>query len=222
MVTELADGVHDLELPLETDDGTRVFHAVAIETAHGVVLVDAGLPDQADDVRAALDDIGHAVTDISVLLFTHQDGDHVGAAAELLAETDAVTMAHGGDVPAIDGREEPLKGGGERYPPVDVAVELVEGVTLSTHAGPVEVVETPGHTPGHVSLHVPDADLLLAADALIGGEDGIEGPNERVTPDMETAYESVEHLAEYEYGRVLCYHGGLVEATEEDVAALAP
>ncbi|GAA0655765.1 MBL fold metallo-hydrolase [Salarchaeum japonicum] len=146
MVTELADGVYDLELPLETDDGTRVFHAVAIEADHGVVLVDAGLPNQAADVRAALDDIGHAVADVSLLVFTHQDGDHVGAAA----------------------------------------------------------------------------DLLLAGDALIGGEDGVEGPNERVTPDLERAYESVTHLAEYEYDRVLCYHGGLVDATEEDVAALDP
>ncbi|QDX40958.1 MBL fold metallo-hydrolase [Salarchaeum sp. JOR-1] len=222
MVTELATGVYDLELPLTTDDGTRVFHAVAIETDHGVVLVDAGLPNQSDDVRAALDELGHDVDDVSILLFTHQDGDHVGAAADLLADTDAVTMAHGSDVPAIDGRQEPIKGGGERYPPVDVAVELVEGVTFTASAGPVEVVETPGHTPGHVSLHVPDADLLLAGDALIGGENGVEGPNERVTPDLERAYESVTHLAEYEYDRVLCYHGGLVEATEEDVAALDP
>jgi len=222
MVTELATGVYDLELPLDTDDGSRVFHAAAIETDHGVVLVDTGLPNQADDVRDALAAIGHDLADVSIVVFTHQDGDHVGAAADLLAETDAVTMAGGGDVPAIDGRDDPLKGGGERYPPVDVAVELVEGVRFDTRAGPVEVVETPGHTPGHLSLHVPDADLLLAGDALIGGENGIEGPNERVTPDLERAYESVSHLAEYAYDRVLCYHGGLVDASETDVAALDP
>ena len=219
MVSEISEGVYDLELEIEYGGEPRVSHAAAIEADHGVVLVDTGVPSQADDVREALAEIGHDLADVSLVVFTHQDGDHAGAGAELVAESDALTAASVGDAPAIDGRADTVKGEGERYPPVRVDIEFVEGVTFETNAGTVEVVETPGHTPGHVSLFLPDADLLLAGDALTGGDE-LRGPREDVTPDLETAHDSVTHLAEYDYETVLCFHGGLYDATPEDVGEL--
>lgn len=167
MVREVVDGVFDLELSLETEEGARTFHPVAFAAPHGVVLVDTGVPGQADDVAAALDEAGFDLADVELVVFTHQDGDHVGAASELLERTDALTAAHRTAAPYVDGREHPIKSDtDDRYPPVSVDVELVEGVGFAASNGLFEVVETPGHAPGHVSLYNPESHLLLAGDAL--------------------------------------------------------
>ncbi len=125
-------------------------------------------------------------------------------------------MASTGDTPAIEGDEELVKS--DRYPPVPVDVQVVDGVTLRTEAGPARVVETPGHTPGHVSVVLPDAELLIAGDAMTADENGLRGPDERFTPEMETAVDSVGKLSAFDTNRTLCYHGGFVE--DADVAAV--
>ncbi|WP_306052312.1 MBL fold metallo-hydrolase [Natronococcus wangiae] len=74
------------------------------------------------------------------------------------------------------------------------------------------VLETPGHTPGHVSLTFPERDLLIAGDALVAdGDEPLSGPKPEFTPDMERATESVGRLAELDVDGTLCYHGGYVE-----------
>jgi len=59
--------------------------------------------------------------------------------------------------------------------------------------------------------------VLITADAMTA-EDGLAGPNETFTPDMETATESVGRLADLDVETVICYHGGPVEATGDDIA----
>jgi len=75
----------------------------------------------------------------------------------------------------------------------------------------MEVVATPGHAPGHVSLYFTTGNLLVAGDALVadGGEgtDGDEplaGPKPHFTPDMDRAIESVGALAALEIEHTRC------------------
>lgn len=218
-------GVHVLPLPFETGDRTGRFHAAAVETDHGVILVDTGLPGTLDVLADALDSAGLALGDVSTVLLTHQDPDHVGNAAAVAAETDSLVVAHAADAPAISGAEPLLKADPDDRPaPVDVDLEVVDGVRFRTHAGPMDVVATPGHTPGHVSLHVPEHGLLLAADAVTATDDGdgreLAPPNPEFTPDGETARESVARLADLDVDRVVAYHGGIVAATGADLRAL--
>jgi glyoxylase-like metal-dependent hydrolase (beta-lactamase superfamily II) len=125
------------------------------------------------------------------VLLTHQDGDHAGGLASVVASTDAVVFAHEVCAPYVDGREDPIKGGSDRYDPVPVDVELTDGVRFRTAAGPMRVVFTPGHAPGHVSLYLPDERLLLAADALTAARGRLRGPSEEFTLDMSEATDSV-------------------------------
>ncbi|WP_423745221.1 MBL fold metallo-hydrolase (plasmid) [Haladaptatus sp. SPP-AMP-3] len=214
---ELTDHVYAFPLTFERGDRETVIHPSGVETEDGLILLDAGFPGQTDDLADALADHGFSLDDVEMLLLTHQDGDHAGGAEGLISRTDATVVASTDDTPAIEGDEDPIKSRGDRYPPVPVDVQVVDGVTFRTEAGPMRVVETPGHTPGHVSLVLPEADLLIAADATVADEDGLVGPNERFTPELERAIESVGTLADFETSRVLCYHGGFVE--DADVEA---
>ena len=218
---QLTDGVYALTQTLETDEGSRAFHPAAVETDRGLVLLDVGLPGQADALADELADAGFDWSDVWAVLLTHQDGDHAGALATVVDETDAVVFAHETCARYVDGREDPIKGEGERYPPVPVDVELVDGERFRTAAGPMRVVFTPGHAPGHVSLYFPEAKLLIAADALTADEDGLQGPSEHFTLDMPEAAESVEYLATLDIETVHCFHGGTVAADSGRIAEIA-
>jgi len=81
----------------------------------------------------------------------------------------------------------------------------------------MRLLHTPGHSPGHLAAYLPGPKLLVTADSMTAPE-GLAGPNEVFTPDMETAAESVGLLADLDVEHVLCFHGGPVEATDDDIA----
>lgn len=211
MATELAEGVYAFELTISREGQSATFHAGAVETDRGLVLLDVGYPDTLDDLEAELDDIGHGWTDVWAALITHHDADHAAALSAVVERVDPVRLAHPDCAPYVDGRLEPIKGSGDRYPPVSVDVEVVDGTSVRTAAGPMEIIHTPGHAPGHVSLYLPEVKLLFAADALTASAGELAGPNEEFTPDLPQAIESVGRLAEEDIERTVCFHGGVVD-----------
>jgi glyoxylase-like metal-dependent hydrolase (beta-lactamase superfamily II) len=221
----LPPGVHDLAVTYERDGRELALHPVAVETHRGLVLVDVGLPGAVPSLRVALDDAGFALADVATVLLTHHDGDHAGALAELRDEVDVTVLAHTEEAPYVDGRAFPVKADPDdgRYPETPVDVELVGDETLHTTAGPLRVVNTPGHSPGHVSLYFPDQDLLLAGDALTADadDDRLHGPNPEYTPDVDRARQSVAALADLDVSRTLCYHGGVVDDGTDRITELA-
>lgn len=217
----VATGIHAFPQEIRRGETTRTIYPAAVETPKGVVLVDVGDPGERDQVGTNLEAIGRSWDDVVAVLLTHQDKDHAGTLREVVDATDALVYAHENAAPYVDGRKQPYKYDDRPYPPVGVDVELVEGVSFRTDVGPMDVVFTPGHAPGHVSLHFPDQRVLLAGDAMIVGESGLQGPNERYTTDMTEAVVSVAKLGSLDIERVLCHHGGLVDATGDDVRDLA-
>ncbi|WP_123535315.1 MBL fold metallo-hydrolase [Halosimplex salinum] len=216
----LTDGVYAFTETIETDDGERAFHPAAVETDRGLLLIDVGLPGQADALGDEIDRAGFEWADVWAVLLTHQDGDHAGSLAAVREETNAVVFAHEGCAPYVDGREEPIKGDGDRYPPVPVDVELVGEETFRTAAGPMRVVYTPGHAPGHISLYLPEEQLLIAGDALTAADGELRGPKPHFTPDVAEAGQSVARLSALNVERVLCFHGGVVAATDDRIAEI--
>lgn len=223
----LPDTVHDLAVTGRQGDRELTIHPVAVDTPTGLLLVDTALPDQTDEIADALAAVSRGFDDVTGVFVTHQDGDHAGCLGDIRDRVTAArgveptVYAHVADAPYVDGRAKPIKSDGERYPPAAVDVEVVDGVVFRTEAGPMRVIETPGHTPGHVSLYLPDEHLLLAADAFTTDGDELAGPSEAFTPEMETAAESAATLSEATFDTVHCFHGGSVAATEDDAARVA-
>lgn len=203
-------GVHVLSLDFETEEGTQAIHPAAVETEGGILLVDTGMPDHPDVIAEQLREAGYGLADVEQIVITHQDFDHAGGLDEVRDRTGAPVFAHTVDTPYITREKDLIKGGFGAYDATMVDVEVVDGVTFNTDVGPAEAVATPGHTPGHMSLYFPDEQFLLAGDALIA-RDGLLGPLERATPDMDTALDSVGRLADLDIDQTLCYHGGYVD-----------
>ncbi|WP_436344587.1 MBL fold metallo-hydrolase [Natronorubrum sp. FCH18a] len=217
-------GVH--ALPITVDYGGRelTITPTLVETERGLILIDVGPEGAVEAVRTHLRSLGYELEDVWLVLLTHHDGDHAGGLTDLLEHVDAVVATHREEAPYVTGKRDPIKGDGDRYPPASVDLELTGGVRIPTLAGPMEVVDTPGHAPGHVSLYFPEGDLLLAGDALVADGDGDEplsGPKPEFTPDMDRALESVADLAALEVEHVVCFHGGYVDSGNERIRAIA-
>lgn len=145
--------------------------------ADGLTLVDAGIGSSAPAILKAIAELGHQPDDLKRIVVTHCHPDHYGSLAEVKRQTGARVVMH-----PIDAREVRIGGRGRpmsfRGPlsifngpmarqsvslePAEVEDEVEEGDILP---GGIRVVETPGHSDGHISLLWPEKGLLVAGDA---------------------------------------------------------
>jgi glyoxylase-like metal-dependent hydrolase (beta-lactamase superfamily II) len=95
--------------------------------------------------------------------------------------------------------------------PTPIDQQIQDGTHLDL-AGGVRVIFSPGHTPGHICLYLERTRTLITGDALTADDGQLMGPNERATPDMALAQQSVRKLAELDVQTIVCYHGGVVDA----------
>ena len=164
-------------------------------------VVDTGNPGSSDDIGAALQTLGVGWSEVRHVILTHSHGDHVGGLDGVLAEAPtAMTYAGAGDIDAI------------RAPnPLTAVGDGDEVLGL-------QVIETPGHTPGSISVLDTGIGLLVAGDALNTDDAGttVTGPNPSFTPDMGTANESVAKLAQFEFDSLAVGHGNPVLAGADD------
>lgn len=103
---------------------------------------------EAAPVLAALTERGWSATDI---FLTHHHPDHIGGVAELVAATGAKVWG--------------AKDDAARLPPLDET--LRPGDTFLFGGTPVEVLDVPGHTIGHIAYHLPKAQMLFSGDSLM-------------------------------------------------------
>lgn len=228
---KLFENVEALELRMNFGGNDSIIHPVLFfDRPDNMTLIDAGLPGQAPAIRELLKGLGLKMSNIRRLILTHQDIDHIGGAAAVVQETGAEVLAHGDDVPYIQGEQQLIKFNPDRIetmlqslpeerrdaarrlfsspPRVRVDRTLKDGDELPQHGG-LRIIHTPGHTPGHVSVFVRAHGLLVSGDALRVDAGKLVGPAPGATPDMKSAIASVGKLTSLSIDRVICYHGGL-------------
>ena len=138
------------------------------EGAASALLIDPG--DEAERLEAAIDDLGVTV---EAILITHCHFDHVGAVAPMARATGAPVYCPKLEAAVLADimRWVPWPGIGpfESYD----ADELVEGgETLRLAGMEIEVLFTPGHSPGHVTYSIPAEQAIFSGDVLFQGSIG--------------------------------------------------
>ena len=140
--------------------------------------------DEAGGPRAVIDpgDEGSRIVEtlagapVTFVVLTHAHFDHIGAVAELLAETGAPLAAHADDADSLASAE--TTGGAafgfdQTAPAPDIL--LADGDSLEVGAVTLTVLHTPGHTPGGICLLATDtagAAHLFSGDTLFSGSVG--------------------------------------------------
>jgi glyoxylase-like metal-dependent hydrolase (beta-lactamase superfamily II) len=139
------------------------------EATHEAIIVDPG--DDAKQVQRYLDKHGLKA---KYIVITHAHIDHVGGIEDLKRATGAAVMMHGNDVPLYKEMEAQAEWLGVEPPAIaDIDRLLKEGDRLRWGNLSLEVLHTPGHSPGSISLHVPgDHHRILSGDTLFQGSIG--------------------------------------------------
>jgi glyoxylase-like metal-dependent hydrolase (beta-lactamase superfamily II) len=210
-VERIASGVYQV---------TKRVNAFIIDGDEGVVLVDTGYPNKQGVIVEALSDIGRSAKDVTAILLTHGHFDHTGGAAALQSASDATVYASTLDAPIAQGdRPAPAPPFIERLPVLPWLVSLLpsaapvivdhivgEDATEHLPAG-ISVIDSPGHTPGHISYLLDrDDGVLFVGDAAIGSHGEIKrGFFNRKTPAID---DSIRHIGRSEFDIAAFGHSG--------------
>ncbi len=191
---EVVPGIYMIELPLPFSLGIVNVYLVRLEA--GYLLIDTGMQTDAcfDALARALEGLAVDWPDIRRILLTHIHPDHIGLAARLLPLTGAPLDLHRADDELLahitnsdrhrDWQQEILTTAGvapemrvlvysalfevqqsfERLVPSRL---LCGGETIPVAHGLLEVIWTPGHSPGHVCLYDRERRVLLSGDHIL-------------------------------------------------------
>jgi hydroxyacylglutathione hydrolase len=129
------------------------------------LVIDPG--DEAERIVAAVEDIT-----VEAILLTHTHFDHVGAVAPLARHTGAPVYCPELEVPVLQDINAYVFPGFGPFEPYDPERTVRGGERLSLAGLDLEVIFTPGHSPGHVSYAIADEQVLLDGDVLFQGSIG--------------------------------------------------
>ncbi|AGP30496.1 MBL fold metallo-hydrolase [Corynebacterium terpenotabidum] len=136
-----------------------------------VIVVDAA--HDADAIVSAVD--GRTVRGV---ICTHAHNDHVTVAPELAERLDTQVFVHPGDQMLWD----------QTHPGVGHA-DLADGDVFGIAGTSLQVINTPGHSPGSCCLYLPEAKVLISGDTLFAGGPGATG---RSYSDFGTIIDSIK------------------------------
>ncbi len=138
------------------------------EEADHAVIVDPG--EEAGKLLGAVDALG--VT-LDAILLTHTHFDHVGAVAPVARATGAPVYCPKLEVPVLQDIMAfvPWPGFGP-YESWDPEHTVEGGERLELAGLTIEVIFTPGHSPGHVTYSIADEQALFSGDVLFEGSVG--------------------------------------------------
>ena len=183
-----------------------------------VTLVDMGIKQSGPKVMAALASIGSGPSDVTRLVLTHAHPDHAGGAAHVAEQTGRDIAIHEDDAPYAEAGESPPRdqsflvarlmsrfSGGNAFAAVTVGERLTDGQVLDV-AGGLEVVHTPGHSPGHAAYLHRESGVLITGDSIFNVR-GLRWPIKSFCSNFALTQKTAHRLAELDYSTAAFTHG---------------
>ena len=199
---EIAPHVHLLE---ETK-GSYVYVILGQEP----VLIDTFFPGKIDRVIAGLDRIGLKPTDIAHILLTHSDVDHIGNAKRLRELSGATLWAPREELAYL--YHEQKDHGVRRIiralmkvdkPAIDRTYDSWEYIS------DLELIPTPGHTPGHVSIRYQD--VLIAGDLVTTRKGKLKRSPGLLTWNQQALQQSLQEVGKHSFDWICPAHGDPIQ-----------
>jgi glyoxylase-like metal-dependent hydrolase (beta-lactamase superfamily II) len=223
--------IHFLDISFMYNGSAQVITPVLLQDEHEMILVDCGYPDFLPLLQEAAHMQQLTLNDLTKVIVTHHDMDHIGSLAALKRTYPHLEIiAYESEAPYITGQKTSLRleqaqatldhlSLGEKQNAKEF-IRFLQSIeptavdkTVTNHerlswCGGIEIIHTPGHMPGHISLYLIASKTLIAGDAVVIENGRLEIANPAYTLDMQEAIRSVRHLLEYDIEQLICYHGG--------------
>jgi glyoxylase-like metal-dependent hydrolase (beta-lactamase superfamily II) len=190
-------------------------------------LIDCGYSGSMPRISKAIEEAGRSMDELARVVCTHGHPDHAGGAREL-ALAGVPILIHPADGARLsttwrDALRHPSRGGifAAMTPEPPETVPIHDGDVLPILGG-LEVVHTPGHTPGSVCLYGRRDHVLFVGDTLQRRFGTVSSASSLYSDDVATARRSVQRLASLDVSTVVFSHfPPLAEGASETLAALA-
>ena len=164
------------------------------------LIVDPG--DEAPRILSAIDELGVTIDGI---LLTHTHFDHIGAVAPIAKQTGAPVWCPEIETPVLADINSfvPWPGFGP-FESYDADHTVSGGEKLELAGMDIDVIFTPGHSPGHVTFSVPGEAAIFSGDVLFQGS---VGRTDLPGGDWETLLESIRTLVDSHPPETTVYPG---------------
>lgn len=229
---KIENGIYMLEISANIMGATKNINPTLISDKESLILIDTGFPGQLHDIREAVEKEGILFSKLDTVILTHQDIDHIGSISDILKEMPGriKVLAHEEEKAYINGEKKPVKLAkleaelehlpdnvkmiyeklkvGFKNSRVNVDKTLIDGQELP-YLGGITVINTPGHTPGHIALYLKKFKVLIAGDILSVKDGLLVKADENINLDNELNMKSLKKLTKYDIETVICYHGGI-------------
>lgn len=229
-----------LEVPFDNAGNKDALYPAVLHNKTEVVLVDCGYPGFMPLIDTALHQHNFSLQQLTGIIITHADIDHLGALYAIKKACPHIKVYSSVvEEKYINGKEksprlvqaedmqaslpEDRRAGALQFiamlksvQPVTVDATLEEGEELSFLPG-IQVVYTPGHMPGHISLYEKKSKTLIAADAIVIENGYLEIANPQFTLDLPRAIASIKKIARLDIEKLICYHGGVVHKNIQEL-----
>jgi glyoxylase-like metal-dependent hydrolase (beta-lactamase superfamily II) len=200
---EIAPGVHAVRL-------LSVYAFLISEPR--MTLIDTGLIGSGRSVQRYMKGIGRSMDDLAQIICTHAHPDHIGAVRELAGDREVEVLMHPADLAALSVRLRDAVANRNRGQLIAYftrhpgeATPIQDGQLLPMLGG-LEVVHTPGHTPGSVCLYARRDKLLFTGDVLQVIRGKVTFASTVFSDDMALARASVARMAELDVETIAFSH----------------
>ncbi|BAQ09373.1 beta-lactamase-like protein [Bacillus sp. OxB-1] len=178
------------------------------------ILIDTGFGSDALETEQLIRDAGVAPGDLHLIVNTHYHSDHVGGNFHFQKNYGTRIAAHKWDAELINSRDaeactvewldQPLE-------PYHVDTKLSDQDEIHTGSRILQVLHTPGHTLGHISLYDPDAEILMCGDLFHRNDVGWLNIFREGVSSLQRSLESLDRLSKLRIQQAYSGHGPQIE-----------
>lgn len=229
--------IHTFKIEREINHSNIVLFPTVVQIDGKVYLIDCGYDETYDDFITELSNLTIRPEDITGILISHDDIDHLGGLANFKICNPSIQVfcseiEHASVTGLVKSErlvqaENSLKTLPEEYKawalgfigalnnikrfPVDKT--FADGEFLIDD---LQIIHTPGHTRGHISIYIPSEHTIIANDALVIENGEFDLANPSYTLDLNSAIRSVEKIRNLHSRKIVCYHGGIMNEAIDD------
>ncbi len=174
---EIINNIHALkhffQIPLKKGEAIERFVYSYIIFGDYITLIDTGVKGSHEAIYEYIKSKGRNIMEIDKIILSHSHPDHMGSAHQIKKDTNCIVMGHEAELIWFENLE--IQFNSRAIPgffklldnAVDVDVLLEDGDRITpTGAEELQILHTPGHSPGSLSIYFAKSKVLFTADAV--------------------------------------------------------
>ena len=186
------------------------------------ILIDTGFGSDAIETVRLITEAGVSPEELHLVVNTHYHSDHVGGNFHLQKNYGVSIAAHKWDaglINACDSEACSAEWLDQPVEPYRVDSILSDNDEIQTGNRALQVLHTPGHTLGHISLYDPEEEILVCGDLFHNNDVGWLNPFREGVSAIQRSMESLDRVSKLRIQKAFSGHGPQIENPQTAIDA---